>query len=129
MTNSILNSTKKAVGVHEDYKAFDIDILMYINGVFSTLNQLGIGPVEGFAIEDETTEWDAYLGGDLRLNSVKSLMTVSVRLLFDPPTTSYLLTAMKEQKQELEWRLNAYRENGLGNVYVPVLDGGSATEV
>lgn len=129
MTNSILDSTKKVLGVDSAYTVFDVDILMHINTTFSKLNQLGIGPVEGFAIEDAATEWDAFLGDDLRLNGVKSYMYLNVRMLFDPPTTSYLITAMKEQKDELEWRLSVQREGGAAIAYVPTLDGGSATEV
>ncbi len=110
MSDSILNSTKKSLGIEEDYTAFDVDILMYINGVFSTLNQLGFGPTEGFAIEEADDTWESFLGGDLRLNAVKTYMYLRVRLLFDPPSTSFHITALKEQIQELEWRLNVQRE-------------------
>ena len=110
MTNSILDSTKKNLGIAADYTAFDQDILMHINSAFSTLNQLGIGPVDGFMIEDETAVWDDFLLSDLRLNSVKTYVYLSVRLLFDPPPTSFTLSALTEQKKELEWRLNTYRE-------------------
>lgn len=110
MSESILNSTKKILGIEADYYAFDTDILMHINAVFSTLQQLGIGPVEGFAIEDATTEWSSFLGGDPRLNAVKTYVYLRVRMLFDPPGTSYLINAMDEQRKELEWRLNVQRE-------------------
>lgn len=108
--DSILTSTKKVLGIDESYTAFDLDILMHINSVFVTLNQLGVGPANGFAIEDKTTTWDAFLGTDLRLNNVKSYMYLRVRLLFDPPSTSYLIDAMKAQILELEVRMNWYRE-------------------
>jgi hypothetical protein len=110
VSNSILTSTKKVLGVDEEYTAFDMDILMHINTVFSTLNQIGVGPVEGFAIENAATTWDSFLGTDPRLNNVKTYVYLRVRYLFDPPTTSFHLTAMKEQIQELEWRLNVHRE-------------------
>lgn len=110
MSDSILTSTKKILGIAEDYTAFDVDVLMHINTVFSTLNQLGIGPVDGFMIEDATPTWDTFVGTDPRLNSVKSYVYLRVRMLFDPPATSYLIAAMKEQYEELEWRLNVYRE-------------------
>jgi hypothetical protein len=110
MSDSILTSTKKTLGIDVDYKAFDSDVLMHINSVFSTLTQLGIGPEAGFMIEDDTTLWDAFIDDDMNYNAVKTYMYLCVRLLFDPPTTSYLITAMKEQVQELEWRLNVYRE-------------------
>ena len=111
MADSILNSTKKILGLEADYSAFDLDILMHINTVFTTLNQIGIGPDNGFAIEDAVTTWDDFLNGDLRLNSVKTYIYLRVRMLFDPPTTSYLISAMKEQVTELEWRLNVQRES------------------
>ena len=110
MITSILTSVKKNLGLDESYEFFDDDILLYINGVFSTLNQLGIGPELGFMIEDKDTTWDAYLDDDLRLNSVKTYMYLKVRLLFDPPVTSFAIEAMNQQAKELEWRLNVVRE-------------------
>lgn len=107
---SILNDVKKTLGLEDDYLAFDTDILMHINSVFSTINQLGIGPDAGFMIEDDTPTWDDLLDDDLRLNSVKSYVYLRVRLLFDPPATSYLIEAMRKQVEEFEWRLNVYRE-------------------
>lgn len=108
--NSILDSTKKVLQVQWDYDVFDADIIMHINSVFSILNQLGIGPENGYRIESADETWDAFLGDDLRLNAVKSYMYLRVRMLFDPPQTSYLLEALKQQKEELEWRLNVQRE-------------------
>ena len=110
MEQSILTSTKKILGVAEDYTVFDLDIITHINTAFSTLTQLGIGPVEGFMIEDEDAEWEDFIGVDNRLNSVKSYVFLKVRQLFDPPTTSYLIGAVDKQIQELEWRLNTTRE-------------------
>lgn len=111
MTDSILNSIKKILGIDSTYDVFDVDILIHINSVFSTLNQLGIGPDEGFMIQDETAEWTDFLGTDLRLNSVKTYVYLRVRLLFDPPTTSYLIESLSKQLQEIEWRLNVHRED------------------
>jgi hypothetical protein len=107
---SILESVKKILGIDAAYLAFDPDITIHINSVFATLNQLGIGPTEGFMIEDDEATWDDFLGSDLRLNNVKSYVYLRVRMLFDPPTTGYLIDAMKEQIKEMEWRINAYRE-------------------
>jgi hypothetical protein len=106
LSNSILISTKKILGMEADYKDFDLDIVTHINSVFSTLTQLGVGPVDGFMIKDETPEWAAFIGDNKLLNPVKTYAYLRVRLLFDPPTTSYLITALTEQVKELEWRLN-----------------------
>lgn len=110
MAQSILTSIKKILGVSETDDSFDVDILLHINSVFSTLNQVGIGPVEGFMIEDASATWDAFVGSDPRLNSVKTYIYLRVRLLFDPPSTSFVIESMNKQIAELEWRLNVQRE-------------------
>lgn len=132
MSESILTSTKKILGIEENYTAFDLDIMTHINSAFSTLHQLGLGPETGFAIEDKDAEWDDFLGGDLIKNNVKTYVYLRVRLLFDPPTTSFVLTSMQEQIKELEWRINVYRESYAYTAPVSVdvedeiiLDGGS----
>ena len=110
MEQSILISTKKILGIAEDYTVFDLDIITHINSAFSTLTQLGVGPAEGFMINDETEVWTDFIADDLQYNSVKSYVFLRVRQLFDPPTTSYLISASERQIQELEWRLNIHRE-------------------
>ena len=111
METSILNSTKKILGLAPDYTAFDEDIITHINTAFSTLTQLGVGPAAGFMIEDDTANWVDFIGAtDPQLNSVKSYLYLRVRMLFDPPATSYLINAYEDQLRELEWRLNVHRE-------------------
>lgn len=113
MESSILIGTKKILGLAEDYTAFDHDITTYLNSAFATLSQLGVGPTGGFMVEDELEEWvDVDLPDD-QLNLVRTYVTLKVRMLFDPPTTSYLITAMNEQIREYEWRLNVLREVAL----------------
>ena len=111
MIESILESTKHSLNLAADYTPFDAAIIMHINSVFSTLNQLGVGPDAGFMIEDGDALWSDFLEGDLRLNNIKTYMYLRVRMLFDPPTIGYLVEAMKEQIKELEWRINAQRES------------------
>jgi hypothetical protein len=110
MSDSILESVKKVLGLSADYDVFDQDLILNINSVLSTLNQLGVGPAAGFMIEDDTATWTTFLGSDPRLNNVKSYMALRVRMVFDPPTTSFLLSALKEQIEELSWRINVQRE-------------------
>lgn len=102
---SILKSTKLSLGVPAEHTAFDTEILMHLNTALSTLNQLGVGPSEGLYVEDDDLEWAALTDGDLTLNDVKSYIHLRVKMLFDPPDTGFVLTAMKEQIKELEWRL------------------------
>ena len=111
MEQSILTSTKKILGVEKDYTVFDLDIITHINSAFSTLTQLGVGPTAGFQIEDDTDKWEDFIyPTDPQYNSVKSYVYLKTRQLFDPPQTSYLITAVEKQILELEWRLNVHRE-------------------
>lgn len=110
METSILKSTKKILGIAADYDVFDHDIITHINSAFSSLNQLGVGPVETFSIDSETTNWDALDLPTNQLSMVKTYIYLKARVLFDPPTTSYLIEAVNKQIQEHEWRLNTFRE-------------------
>lgn len=104
--DSILTSIKKLLGIAEDYTDFDIDIIIYINSALSILNQLGVGPAEGFTIRDASTTWDQYISDRSKIEYVKTYVYMKVRLIFDPPGSSALVTAMQEQVKELEFRLN-----------------------
>ena len=110
METSILNSTKKILGLAEDYTVFDHDVITHINTAFSILTQLGVGPTQGFMIEGPDEVWGDFVGTDLQLNSVKTYVYLKTRQLFDPPQTSYLISAMERQILELEWRINVHRE-------------------
>lgn len=119
MSDSILNDTKKVLSIGADDTAFDVDIVMHINSTFTILSQLGVGPANGFMIEDAAAQWVDYLHDDLMLNSVKSYIYLRVRLLFDPPATSHLVAAIKEQIAEIEWRLNVEMEGRVPLANVP----------
>lgn len=106
--SSILDSTKKAIGLFPEDDGFDPDLIMHINSVFFTLNQLGVGPDGGYSITGPDETWEAFLGTDPRLNAAKSYVYIKVRLLFDPPATSFAISAMEKMATEWEWRLNVY---------------------
>lgn len=104
--DSILGSIKKLLGITEVYDVFDKDLVMHINSVFFVLTQLGVGPAEGFTIQDETAVWDDFIPCGANLEAVKSYVYLKVRLLFDPPQSSALTEAINRQISEFEWRLN-----------------------
>lgn len=103
---SIFKSIKALLGPESDYEAFDHDILLFINGVLSTLTQLGIGPKEGFRITGDTETWDDLLGDNHDLDFVKDYIFMKVKLIFDPPASSAVMSAYQEHCKELEWRIN-----------------------
>lgn len=108
---SILTSTKDALGLAEDYTHFDSQIIMHINSVFSTLQQLGVGPIEGFQINDKTEKWtDLFPLGDPRLNFVNTYVYLKVKLIFDPPTTSFAIDAFQKQVDQYEWRFTIHHD-------------------
>lgn len=104
--DSILVSIKKLLGIAEDYTQFDDDIIMHINSVFLNLTQLGVGPEEGFTIEDDTADWEDFIEDNAQLQAVKSYMYLKVKLLFDPPLSSAVIESTNRMIAELEWRLN-----------------------
>lgn len=110
MEASILTSTKKMLGLGVDYTPFDLDILTHINSVFSTLDQLGVGPVGGLSIEDNRAEWSELDAPLAQINSIRSYVFLKVQMLFDPPATSFLIQAREKQIAEFEWRIREARE-------------------
>ena len=105
--DSILTSVKKMIGIDETYDAFDDQIIMCINTVFMTLKQLGVGPTDGYFIEDSNDLWSDYLGdNDTKLRSVRTYTALKVKMMFDPPTSSIVADAMNKSIAELEWRIN-----------------------
>ena len=111
MNDSILTSIKKLLGITEEYEHFDQDIIIHINSVFMILNQLGVGPSNGFSITDKTAVWSDFISEGVNIESVKSYMYLKVRLLFDPPTTSAVMESMNRMISELEFRLNVSVES------------------
>jgi hypothetical protein len=107
---SILTSIKKLLGISEEYQHFDADLIMHINSVFLILTQLGVGPKDGFFIEDDSSEWSDFLEDATKLQMVKSYMFLKVKLLFDPPLSSAVIEANNRMISEFEWRLNVAAE-------------------
>lgn len=112
MDTSILNSTKKILGLPAEDESFDLDVITAINSAFSTLTDLGLGPAEGFLIDNDESTWEDFDPAMtvIQRSQVKTYVYLSVRLIFDPPQTSFALTALKEQIQEHVWRLSTRRE-------------------
>lgn len=106
---SILYSTKKKLGLMPDYEHFDEELIDYINGVFQTVHQLGVGPTTRFYISGPEETWDDFIPeSDPNAHEVRFYLAQKVRLRFDPPVSSATLNAINEQLRESEWRMIAY---------------------
>ena len=108
---SILDSIKKLLGIQPEYRAFDEDLIIHINTVFIILNQINIGPEEGFMIVDGSESWDDFVKG-INETMVKTYIYLKVRLMFDPPTSGVLVDSMNGMISELEWRLYLEGDKG-----------------
>lgn len=109
--DSILNSIKALLGYDPDYDVYDLEIEMLINATFSTLHQVGVGQqTMAYQITGPDNVWSEFTLGDPNLNAVKTLIFYKAKLSFDPPETSYGITAMENTAKETEWRLNIYAE-------------------
>ena len=123
MANSIFNSVKKVVGLLGDDGSFDEDILLHINSVISTLRQLGLSIPADFYVLDDVQTWRDLLGEFRDLDLVKSYMTMKVRLMFDPPSSSFGLASMTEMVTELEWRINVLTDQPYSAPALPSPEG------
>lgn len=110
--DSILKSIKHNIGPTGEYTHFDPNIIMEINTAFMFLNQLGVGPKEGFKITGESETWDEFIPeDDLRFEGVKTYVEIKTKLIFDPPTNATVLASMERTLDQLEWRLNMAAES------------------
>jgi len=111
--DSILTSVKKMLGIEEEYTHFDSDVTLHINSVMLYLNQLGVGPETGFMITDSTETWNDLLLDRLDLIAAKTCIFLKVKLIFDPPSSGFVVDAIERQIKELEWRLNVQAEKAI----------------
>lgn len=110
---SILTSIKKQLGIEEEYIHFDQEIIMCINTAFTILTQLGVGPTEGFSINDSKPVWTDFMPDIDRIEAIKSYVYLKVKLFFDPPVGSAVMESSNRMLSELEWRINVAAENGI----------------
>ncbi len=106
---NILVSIKKMLGIGEEYQHFDKELLVFINSVFGVLFQLGVGKTDTPFVCDETSMWNEFITED-QIETVKSYMFMKVKLLFDPPSSSFVLSSYEKLISEFEWRCNVDAE-------------------
>lgn len=111
MSDSIFVTIKKMLGMEDDYTPFDTDVIVFINTALMQLTQLGVGPKEGFTISDYNEKWSDFLINEVKLGAVKTFVYLKVKMMFDPPTNSFVMDAMKQQAEEIGWRLKVQAES------------------
>lgn len=113
MTDSIFLDVKNFLEVEESFTGFDAKIRLAINSAIADLNQIGIGPEDGLIITGSDEGWNQLVGTATDYESVKLFICLKVRLVFDPPSSSFILEAINKQITQLEWRLNIQVETDL----------------
>ena len=105
--DSIFESIKQLLGVMPEQTEFDNDILTFINSTFLDLQQIGVGPEEGFYISDDTSTWYDFSDNDLLLSSIKPYVYLKVRLIFDSSSlSSSVIASFEKMIERFEWRIN-----------------------
>ena len=106
MDESIFESIKSLLGPDASYDVFDQDILIHINTAIAVLTQLGVGSPSGFVVTGPEETWRDFIGDDKILQMAKTYIYMKVKMAFDPPANSSVLSAYQEACKEYEWRLN-----------------------
>lgn len=103
--DSILDTIKQMLQISADCDSFDGELIVHINSALSVLNRLGVGPKNGFSIRDNTATWADFIGSNEKFGIVKEYIYIKVKMLFDPPLSSFVAESMKETAKEYEWRI------------------------
>ena len=107
---SILTSIKKLLGIVEECGDFDTDIIIHINSALFDLTQMGVGPQNGFSIQDDLLKWSDFLEDSTKYEAVKTYVFLKVKTVFDPPASATVLEAYNRRILECEFRLNVQAE-------------------
>lgn len=113
LTKSILRDIREAVGLSSDSTEFDTELLMHINSSIGKLNQNGVGAF--LVVQNEESKWSdlqdpSQVEGNKFFQLIPLFMTLSTKLLFDPPPPSSVQYYADNVNQHL-WRLKlAYEQ-------------------
>lgn len=103
---SILDTVKGSVLGSSEDNSFDSELLIYINGALSVINQLDIG--ETIYVKDNSTLWGSYFK-ETEDEHIRSLaiqyVFLKTKVMFDPPAPA-TLNVMIAHLEELIFRLH-----------------------
>lgn len=105
VTDSILSSIKKSLGIPVEVKDFDVPIIVEINAAFFVLTQLGVGPKKGFMISSEEDTYDEFVSDPIEQALIKQYLVDKTKISFDPPSSATLMESLKKHIDEAEFRL------------------------
>ena len=110
INENILQSIKLMLGLMPNDTSFDSVIVMHINSTFLDLQQLGVGPEDGFSLDNSNSKWEEFIPKGPLLNAVKPYVYLNVKMLFDPPTNTATIDSINRQIARIEWRISIETE-------------------
>ena len=117
--DSILANISKLLGIQVEENYFNTDVMIHINSAFNRLCQLGVGPDMPYKITGLNDIWSNFMPNIADYEDVKTYIYLYVRLIFDPPTSGYVTNAIKEELQELTWRMTVQADNESDDIFHP----------
>jgi hypothetical protein len=110
--SSLLSSIKELLGIPIDTIDFDTQLVMHINMVLGTLSQIGFSTGDPYLITATDGSIEDYLPDDESIHGMVLIyIYTKVRLLFDPPSSAFVLDSLNSVIKEYEWRLQTYTES------------------
>ena len=116
MSDSILLNIREMLVGDPDDDSFDQDLIFDINTALNTLTQVGVGPIGGFKITGASEVWSDFLGNNQMLEMAKDFVKYKVRVLFDPPSSSFVLDQYNKELDQMLWRLNVEVDDQTGGI-------------
>lgn len=107
INSSILLSIKKAIVGPPEYTPFDAELIAHINSQIANLYQLGLDSAKSIVVDGADQLWtDLIPAGDSRLQFVRTYVYARVKMIFDPPTSTAQMQALKDAAAEAEFRIS-----------------------
>lgn len=107
LSDSILSSVKKLIGINEDDVSFDLDIMLNINAAISTMFQLGVIQ-KAYTVTSKADTYQMLMPNcpEEVVNQAKMYFVYKVRLGFDSSTlTANMVQVIKDLIAEAEYRM------------------------
>lgn len=101
--DTVLADVRKILGGEMVPNNFDPQIIIHINTVLAISDQLS--DMLAKKVVDKDTVWEDIIPNIEENEAIKSYVGLKVKKMFDPPTSSVLMTSLDENIRELEWRI------------------------
>ena len=108
--SSILEDVKKFCQIPDFDDGFDTELLILINSTLMSIAQISAKAQSGTLVTGSEDTWASLIEGDDEMEGIKAYVCMKVKMIFDPPSSSFVLEAYKNEIAELEWRLHIHGE-------------------